>query len=140
MKTLRNFFLFAVLASVALVSCKKEKDADLIIGKWEATSMSYSVFMNDELVESDTESFESGEMVITFHKDGKYNVIFNDDVFGSDEEHGTYSIDGNKLIIDGETGEFSINNNTLTILTSESENNDGDTYMYESTLKLKKIN
>ncbi|MEP6677253.1 MAG: hypothetical protein ABJA78_18980 [Ferruginibacter sp.] len=90
---------FAVIAVVALVSCKKSRK-DLIVNKWKFTESS----------EPDMKKEDMDKLILEFTKDGKYTVA---------QESGTYKLsdDEKYFIVTGESNK--VDSNTIDELTSD---------------------
>lgn len=108
-KVFRILTLFVAIASMtAITSCSKDK-ASLIVGKWqyEKGTISLSIddpemqeYFNQFLAEEENELNEAmKDAIIEFKADNTYISYFKDEPTG---EPGQYSIDGDKLTMDGE--------------------------------------
>ena len=139
--------VFAAL-TLSLTGCSKDPE-DLIIGTWEETEATYTETHNGN---TETHSMiEAGETVeITFNKDLTYTSVYHSNV-GDSEDHGTYSISGDKLTFTS-TIEFggesetttevynidNIDKKNMTLSASESMTFEGETYSYSIKIVCKK--
>ena len=134
--------LMAALFATAMFSCSKDAE-DLIIGTWEETEATYTENVNGEVREFSM--LEPGETTtITFKDDHTYISVYHSNDGDSEEDRGTWSVDGDKLIIgDGEdTMAYNIDNidkKSMTISYSESEAFEGNSYSASIVIKMKRI-
>lgn len=149
MKSIKTLAAIAFAAlTLSLTGCSKDPE-DLIIGTWIETEATYTENDNGEITtQSMLEEGESLEM--TFNKDLTYTSIYHSNA-GDSEEHGTYSVSGDKLSItstiefDGEsettTEVFNIDNidkKNMTISMGETMTFGEETYSYTIKIVLKK--
>ncbi len=149
MKSIKTIAAIAFAAlTLSLTGCSKDPE-DLIIGTWIETEATYTENDNGEITTSSM--LEEGETVeMTFNKDLTYTTIYHSNV-GDSEEHGTYSISGDKLsftsTIDfgGETETYTevynidnIDNKNMTISASESMTFGEEPYSYSIKIVFKK--
>ena len=107
MKKLINLFgAFALLLAMAVstVSCDKEDnqaDKDYgLIGKWKTVRLDYSLYVNGNLEDEDTDDCTEEYGIFTFNEDGKGTVKYVDVEYGdSDIENFTWTRNGNILKI-----------------------------------------
>ena len=134
--------LMAAMFATAMFSCSKDAE-DLIIGTWEETEVTYTENVNGEVRE--LSMLEPGEVTtITFKDDHTFTSVYHSNDGDSDEDGGTWSVDGDKLIIvDGDdTMAYNIDNidkKSLTISYSESEVEEGISYTASIVIKMKRI-
>ena len=134
--------LMAAMFATAMFSCSKDAE-DLIIGTWEETEVTYTENVNGEVRE--LSMLEPGEVTtITFKDDHTFTTVYHSNDGDSDEDGGTWSVDGDKLIIvDGDdTMAYNIDNidkKNLTISYSESGEEDGISYSASIVIKMKRI-
>ncbi len=134
--------LMAAMFATAMFSCSKDAE-DLIIGTWEETEVTYTENVNGEVRE--LSMLEPGEVTtITFKDDHTFTTVYHSNDGDSDEDGGTWSVDGDKLIIvDGDdTMAYNIDNidkKNLTISFSESGEEDGISYSASIVIKMKRI-
>lgn len=95
--------MIALTALIGLVSCTKE---DRLEGSWKLESMELSIGG----VHSTVTAQEFGlDMVLNFKSNGTVTVSINGEI----SEETPYSVDGNKIIVEGESMEFSLSGKTL---------------------------
>lgn len=134
--------LMAAMFATAMFSCSKDAE-DLIIGTWEETEVTYTENVNGEVRE--LSMLEPGEVTtITFKDDHTFTTVYHSNDGDSDEDGGSWSVDGDKLIIvDGDdTMAYNIDNidkKNLTISYSESGEEDGISYTASIVIKMKRI-
>ena len=136
--------LMAAMFATAMFSCSKDAE-DLIIGTWEETEVTYTENVNGEVRE--LSMLEPGEVTtITFKDDHTFTSVYHSNDGDSDEDGGTWSVDGDKLIIvDGDdTMAYNIDNIdkknlTISISFSESGEEDGISYSASIVIKMKRI-
>ena len=132
----------AAMFATAMFSCSKDAE-DLIIGTWEETEVTYTENVNGEVRE--LSMLEPCEVTtITFKDDHTFTTVYHSNDGDSDEDGGTWSVDGDKLIIvDGDdTMAYNIDNidkKNLTISFSESGEEDGISYSASIVIKMKRI-
>ena len=132
----------AAMFATAMFSCSKDAE-DLIIGTWEETEVTYTENVNGEVRE--LSMLEPGEVTtITFKDDHTFTTVYHSNDGDSDEDGGTWSVDGDKLIIvDGDDPvAYNIDNidkKNLTISYSESEVEEGISYTASIVIKMKRI-
>lgn len=121
MKNFKRVLALMLIALMALsfAACGKSP-ADKLIGKWNFDMK--SLYKMAGVEEDQIAMFESivGEMSgsMEFLKDGK--VILTMTAMGeTDVDESTYTVEGSKIIIDGDPAEFKIEKNTLTITDEE---------------------
>lgn len=105
-KTLRFFALMLGLVSMVMFSSCKKDNEDLIVGKWNVTTIS----QGSQAMQLSSMGMT---MVFEFTKDGKLFEDVTMNFMGetmTDRQEGTYSVDGDKLLMtaDGETEEATI--------------------------------
>lgn len=149
MKSIKTFAAVVLAAlTLSLTGCSKDPE-DLIIGTWTETEATYTETDNGET--TTRSMLEEGETVeMTFNKDLTYTTIYHSNI-GDSEEHGTYSISGDKLsftsTIDfgGESETYTevynidnIDKKSMTLSMGESMTNGEETYSYSVNIVFKK--
>lgn len=111
-----------LLASALLFSCSSDDDngSASIVGKWAFV---------DTVVDGVSEPYDDhedcGKDYVEFKADNTYVSV---DVWGCEEDvddYGTYSLNGNKLTINGMTNDVTITNTRLSIIAMEDYDDDG---------------
>jgi hypothetical protein len=110
--------LILFLLALSLVSCeKKENNADLLIGKWDAVSSKITYYEDDVKVDEETINFLPGESAMEFLEGGTGNSYTNDTLAGTF----TWEVDGDLLIVNPNSGgtigaKIDINGDTMTLM------------------------
>lgn len=117
MKSAKRILALALIAMMALslAACSKT-DAEKLIGKWDIDTK--SLYIMAGVPEDQVEEFKSmvGDMSgsMEFTKDGKIIMIMT--AMGqTNKEENTYTVEGNKIVINGDPAEFKISGKTLTL-------------------------
>lgn len=102
--------VIALITSSQLISCKKDKKDDpSIVGTWQSKSYSYSIKQNGVTLLDSTENYTLA--VVTFNADKTYTSKDTSDA--SQNDNGTYLIDGSKLYTTNSIGEKDTANITI---------------------------
>lgn len=99
---MKKFFMtaFVAMGLAAMTSCTKD-NSELIIGTWVNTSDCYEQYTFEG--ETEKETLPAGQLTITFHEDGTMTITSALDAAERETWTDTYAINGDYLILDGET-------------------------------------
>lgn len=123
--------IFMAAAMLMFASCNKEKQTEeKIVGSWIETESLY-LYTHDGVCDT-TSMFEEGESIeITFKADKTYSSVYHS-LEGDSEDHGTWSVKGDKFTLNGEldSADFTIDQLDKNVfnITHREEGNDGNSH------------
>ncbi len=96
----RILYLAFAMVVALFTSCDKE-EAVTLVGSWEATDVSYVLYLGDVPIQEGSENVSDtvGDMGLTFHKDNTLEAYSTDEAGEVTRETGTYKLEGSKLSI-----------------------------------------
>lgn len=94
MKKYFMYLMAVVFAGLMFTSCEKKSDADLLVGKWSVTSISFT----EEGRTFETKIEGNEYIYYTFVSGGKYVRDYNFSDY-KDSENGTWVLDGKQLTL-----------------------------------------
>lgn len=127
-----------VVMSLAFAGCSKDEDGDKdngkLVGVWDMKSSKGWEKENGKIIDQWNETLKSGEIIFQFNNDGTFEIYDN----GILEDEGKYSYSGTKLKLifdvdddpEVEVYTCTISGDTMQIIYSETEKEDGDVYEY----------
>ncbi len=144
-KILNVLVLFVAIASMAtMTSCKKDNAAQ-IVGKWQFEKATVSVSVDDPELQATIDEYVNWMEMELNEENGNLTIEFKSDktCIATSEglsETGTWSIDGNKLTMEGETMTIKeLTNKKLILEQAESFAEDGVEGNVNISLEFKRI-
>lgn len=143
MKKFKSFAALLMIFALFFVGCEDDGPStkSLLLGKWQINSISMSAYIGGALIATESETFDTNELVIEF-VDGGTGIVYN---YGEIDDTFTWSLDGKKMTfppfgMDPVQGTVNVTKTTLKVTWEEEETYDQITYTIEYVINGVKVN
>lgn len=140
--TFRFFTAFLLVFALFFAACEDDGPStkSLLLGKWQINLVSMSAYIGGALIATESETFETNELVIEF-VDGGTGIVYN---YGDIDDTFTWSLDGKKMTfppfgMDPVEGTVKVTKTTLEVTWEEEETYDQITYTIKYLIKGTKV-